>query len=374
MKQNITNKILFVLFTLFIVVSVFYVWYKKDTFLSKFLMNKNVSQNNVAEKQVERTVVQEENSVISAIEKAKPAVVSVITKSVALDPYRGFFEQEGGIGTGFLVEGGFVFTNKHVVEDTSIDYKILLNDGKTSFAVSEITRDPVNDFAILKIDNPDKIQLPFVKLGSSKNLKVGQTVIAIGNALGEFQNTASKGIISGIGRTIYAGTGISATGGEYLDNVIQTDAALNPGNSGGPLIDLSGEVIGINVAKAGGGDNVGFSIPIDSITPVYEGFKTTGTIQRPFLGIEYYLNTGDQSALNRVPIGAVVTRVVPDTPAQKAGLKQYDVILEVDGEAVSEQNPLSRIIVNKKVGSEIKLKVDRNGKILEITVKLEAAN
>lgn len=376
MLKSSIKKILILLFFLLLGIGLSYFLQNKESLIqnnifSKIFQKEVVNNKLQGEKTIIREVVQEENAVITAIEKAKPAVVSIITTSIAIDPFKGFFEEDGGIGTGFLVEGGYVFTNKHVVERNELEYKILLNDGKTSFKVVEINTDPVNDFAILKIENTSNVSLPFLKLGQSTKLRVGQTVIAIGNALGEFQNTASKGIISGIGRTIYAGNQFGSSG-EYLDNIIQTDAALNNGNSGGPLLDLAGEVIGINVARAGEGDNVGFSIPIDSLKPVYVGFVKTGKIERPFLGIEYYLNTNENSALNRVPVGAVVTKVVANTPAQKAGIMQFDVILEIDDEKVSEENPLSRIIVNKQVGSEVKLKIDRSGKIIEIKVKLES--
>lgn len=325
-------------------------------------------EDKVQQEVQKRVVVLEENAVIDVIKKSSPSVVSIIAEGVALDPFRGFVQQENGIGTGFVVDSNLIFTNRHVVEE-NLEYRVLLSDGKTSYPVVEINKDPVNDFAILKVDS-NGADLPKLPLGSSENLQVGQTVIAIGNALGEFNNTASKGIISGIGRSLVAGDGYGQT--DYLDNVIQTDAALNPGNSGGPLLDLSGNVIGINVARAGA-DNIGFSLPIDALKPVYDGFKATGKIQRPYLGVRYTLNTEELSKINRAPQGAIVQEVLETSPAGKAGLEKFDIITKIDGDAIDSDNTLARIISKKKVGDKIELTVDRGGKELKIEVTLAAA-
>ncbi len=375
--KNIVNTLLLILFVFSVGVSLAALLFVKNNsnFNFKDLLNieKSTSSNplekNINKEVTKRVVVLEENAVIDVIEKSSPAVVSIVSDTVSLDPFRGFVQQENGIGTGFLVGDNYVFTNKHVVA-ADLTYKVVLNDGETTYDVLEKHLDPLNDFAILKIDNQGK-KLPKLNLGDSDNLRVGQTVIAIGNALGEFSNTASKGIISGIGRSIVAGDPFGST--ELLDDVIQTDAALNPGNSGGPLLDLSGNVIGINVARSEGGENLGFSIPVNAIKAVYESFLETGEIQRPYLGIRYSLNTEESSALNRVPVGAIVFDVLPDTPAKKAGLKKFDVILEVDGEKVTKKNSLAKIIARKKVGQEITLKIDREGKQKEIKLVLEPA-
>jgi len=361
-------------FVLAIGIAVATVFFVKDnsSFNYKDLLNldnknKSTLQQKVEDQVTQRVVVLEENAVIDVIKNSSPAIVSIVAEQVGIDPFSGPFQEQSGIGTGFIVEGGYVFTNKHVV-DANIDYSVVLNDGETSYKVSQINKDPLNDFAILKIDSGGAT-LPSLTLGSSANLQVGQTVVAIGNALGEFSNTASKGIISGIGRSIQAG-GIGQS--EYLDNVIQTDAALNPGNSGGPLLDLEGKVIGINVARASG-ENIGFTLPIDSVKSVYSRFKEVGEIQRPYMGIRYTLNTSEASKLNRVPVGAVITDVLPGTPASKAGLEKYDVITKVDGQDVNAKNTLARIVAEKKVNDNIELTVDRGGKSLTIGVKLEAA-
>lgn len=375
--KDLLNTLLLILFVFAVGVSLAALIFVKNnadfSFKDLLKLERNVSTNplekNITKQVTKRVVVLEENAVIDVIEKSSPAVVSIVSDTVSLDPFRGFVEQESGIGTGFIVGDNYVFTNKHVVS-ANLNYKVVLNDGTTTYEVLEKHLDPLNDFAILKIDNQDK-DLPHLPLGDSDTLRVGQTVIAIGNALGEFSNTASKGIVSGIGRTIVAGDPFGST--ELLDDVIQTDAALNPGNSGGPLLDLSGNVVGINVARSEGGENIGFSIPVNAIKSVYESFLETGEIQRPYLGIRYSLNTEESSALNRVPVGAIVFDVLPNSPAQKAGLKKYDVILEVDGEKINKNNSLAKIIARKKVGQEVTLKIDREGKEKELKLVLEAA-
>jgi len=329
----------------------------------------NKLEQNVQQEVTKRVVVLEENAVIDAIKNSSPAVVSIVAEGVGVDSYRGVYSDNQGIGTGFLVKGGYVFTNKHVVENENTVYSVVLNDGKTTYKVIEVNNDPLDDFAILKIDTTDK--LPYLELGDSDTLRVGQTVIAIGNTLGEFSNTASRGIVSGVGRSIVAGSSFGSR--ELLDNVIQTDTALNPGNSGGPLLDLDGKVIGINVARVVDGDNIGFSIPVNSVKVVFKGFVSTGSIKRPFLGIQYSMNTADADVLNKDPVGAVVTKVVKDTAADKAGIKKFDVITQVEDIAINEQNPLSRVILSHQVGDSITLKIDRGGKQVKVVVTLEEA-
>lgn len=377
MIKKLLKNILLIVIALIMGLSVLIVFLIRDNYkninFAEFFKNEraltNIS-NEVESSVVKREVIQEENAVIDVINKSKPAVVSIVAEQSGIDPFSGFYtDEKSGIGTGFLVKDGYVFTNKHVVE-ASLTYKVVLNDGKTTFDVSEVNKDPLNDFAILKI-NTDGKELPYLDLGDSDSIRVGQTVVAIGNALGELGNTASKGIISGIGRTIEAGSGLG--GSEVLDNVIQTDAALNPGNSGGPLIDLDGKVIGINVARVVNGDNLGFSIPINSVKSVYESFKQFGEIQRPYIGIEYRYLTKENTVYTRMPEGALILRVLPDSPADKANLQRGDIIVEMDGKKLDGETKLSRIIASKKVGDELVLKVDREGKLTEVKVKLESA-
>ena len=235
------------------------------------------------------------------------------------------------------------------------------------------------DVAILKID---KENLPTVTLGDSDNLNIGQTVIAIGNSLGEFSNTVSKGIVSGLKRQVETGGIFGKT--EILDEVIQTDAAINSGNSGGPLFDLNGKVIGINVAMAQGAENIGFTIPINQIKDIYQSVKDTGRIIRPYLGVRYFLINEEVQSMNNLLVnhGAIIIKgnqktepaIAPDSPAEKAGLAEYDIILEIDGEEITQKNPLAKIISKKKVGQTVTLKVLSKGSEKTLKVILEESD
>jgi len=342
---------------------------------------------------------QEGDNLITAIVKENsPAVVSIIiTKDVPKldsffnDPFfnQFYFEdrnmepetkiQEIGGGTGFIVnENGYIMTNRHVVSDENANYTVMLNDGK-DYKAEVLAKDDFMDFAILKIEEKD---LPTVVLGDSDDLEIGQTVLAIGNSLGEFSNTVSRGIVSGLKRQVEAGNSLGQT--EILDEVIQTDAAINPGNSGGPLFNLKGQVIGINVAVAARAENIGFTIPINQVKDVYQGVKETGRIVRPYLGIRYIMINEKIQEMNNLLVGygVLILRgnqkgdlaIMPGSPADKADLSEYDIILEIDGERVDEKNSLAKIIRNKKVDQEITLKVLSKGKEKAIEVVLEEAD
>ncbi len=265
-----------------------------------------------------------------------------------------------------------------MVEDEEAEYTVILSNGE-KFDAKVLAKDSFLDIAILKISAKD---LPVVNLGNSEKLEIGQTVIAIGNSLGEFQNSVSKGIISGLQRRINASDSIGRS--ETLDQVIQTDAAINPGNSGGPLLNLKGEVIGVNVAMAEGAENIGFAIPINDAKEIYESVKETGQISRPYLGIRYMLINEAIQKENNLPFdyGALIVRgsepsqlaVIPGSPADKAGLRENDIILEVDGVKIDEKNDLASIIRRKKVGQEAILKVWSQGKEKVVSVVLEESS
>lgn len=339
-------------------------------------------------------IVEEDSAVIDVVSKSSPAVVSiVITKDVPRyksffeDPF-GFFDemngssqggtekQKVGGGSGFIVNSnGTIVTNKHVVSDQSADYTVITNDGK-EYPAKVLARDPIKDIAVIKIEGEN---FPTLELGDSDNLKVGQTVIAIGNSLGEFSNSVSKGIISGLQRNVTAGSGFGQT--EQLTNIIQTDAAINPGNSGGPLLDISGKVIGVNVAMAQGAENVAFSIPSNQIKKIVDQVKDTGKISTPFLGVRTIAVNQEIQKENNLPFnyGALITRgekitdfaVMPGSPADKAGLVENDIILEVNGKKVDSKNQLVELISNSNVGDEITLKIWHKGETKEVKVKLE---
>lgn len=309
-----------------------------------------------------RTV--EESAVIGVVEKASPAVVSILADTVEFDIERGPVSSQQGIGTGFIIESdGLVLTNNHVVRDRSIKYTVLTsNDQK--YSVTKIDRDPSNDFAILRIDAKD---LTTLELGDSDSLKVGQKSVAIGNALGRFTNTVTVGVISGIGRGISASSDSGFTSAT-IDNVIQTDAALNPGNSGGPLLDLSGKVIGINFAISQSAENIGFVIPINTIKPVLAGYKEAGKIIKPYIGVSYEIITKDIASVRNLPEGAYIRRVLPGTPADSGGLRSGDVITKMNGEDLNEENTLASVLNKYKVGDKVELEINRDGKTLKVKI------
>ncbi len=332
---------------------------------------------------VKQKILTEESVVIDIVEKTSPAVVTVGIKKTqnirVLNPFDPFSffnsspkEQkiEQDIGSGFIVDkNGLIITNKHVVADRQAKYRIVTAKNKT-YEVVKIYRDPVNDLAILKIDAHD---LPTVTLGDSSKLKVGQFVVAIGTALGEFRHTVTTGVISGLGRGITAGSPFEGYV-EQLDNVIQTDAAINPGNSGGPLLNSLGQVIGVNVAVAQGAQNIGFALPINMVKDTLKNFHRTGEFSRPFLGVRYAMVTREAAILNEIPEGAYVIGVVDKSPADRAGIKKSDIIVSIDNQKIKDvKGGLVTIISKKRVGQQISIKIWRNGKTLELTTKLKEA-
>ncbi len=366
------------------------------------------AENSEAVKYTPQTL--QEQLVIKAVKKVSPAVVNIIiSKDMPVyekyyeNPFKGYeeffgpmpelkipkYRQKGtqkkeiGGGTGFIVsKDGLVLTNKHVVLDEKAEYTVLTKDGRR-FSAKVLAKDPVQDLAMIKIeqekttDGEGKIVLkpfPTVTLGDSSNLQIGQTVIAIGNALGEFRNTVSVGVVSGLGRRI------TASGGDFvetLEDVIQTDAAINRGNSGGPLLNLKGEVIGVNTAMALEAQSIGFTVPINKAKRDIEQVRTSGKIIYPFLGVRYVLvNSEVKKSKNlSVDYGALITggdknepAITPGSAAEKAGLKEGDVILEINNEKITVKNSLSKIITKYNPGDKVSLKVLRAGK--EITVEV----
>ena len=330
-------------------------------------------------------VVSEESTTIDIVKQVGPSVVTVVeqsSRSLSLSPFS-IFElptqqaapQSVNIGSGFIVsDDGFIITSKHVVADTNVKYQIITS-GDKKYSVQKVYRDPLNDIAILKVDpleNPGQ-PLKGVTLGDSSKLQVGQFVVAIGTALGEFRNTVTTGVISGLGRGITAGDQFQGLV-ERLDNVIQTDAAINPGNSGGPLVSSNGEVIGINTAVSQNGQNIGFALPINVVKDSLKNFNEHGQFERPFLGVAFKIIGRDIALLNNVPQGAFVQSVVAGSSAEKAGVKAGDIIIEIDKQRIEEGRiDLAKIVAGKKVGDTVSLVVWRDGKKLDLTAKLESA-
>ncbi len=306
---------------------------------------------------------------IGAVEKSSPAVVSIVAAKVSLDPSTGVVQDQQGIGTGFIIRSnGVILTASHVVEDRTINYKVVTRDDKT-YDVKQIDLDPSIDFAVLKITASG---LPTINLGDSQALKVGQKVVAIGNALGRFENTVTVGVVSGIGRGVDPSSSAGILQGT-LENVIQTDAALNPGNSGGPLLDLSGQVVGINFATTVGAENIGFVIPINSVKPVLDGYLALGRIIRPFLGISYAVVDQAFSALQNIPQGALIRAVVAGSPAQKAGLRAGDIITKFGKISLKDGTTLASVLSKFKVGETVEIEVSRGGKTIKLKAKLTEA-
>lgn len=334
---------------------------------------------------LQQKVLTEESVVINVAEKVSPSVVTVSIQEpqkevMQFSPFGGFQSStQGGqpqdIGSGFIVsKDGLIVTNKHVVSDTTSTYQVITKDGK-EYKVDKISRDPANDIAILKITPAQDSTLTPIELGDSSNLKVGQLAIAIGTALGEFRHTVTTGVVSGLGRGISAGSPLEGYV-ERLDNVIQTDAAINPGNSGGPLLNSAGQVIGVNVAVAQGAQNVGFAIPINTVKESLKQFEATGKFPaKAFLGVQYQLVSQQTAIMNNVVQGAFVTAVVPDSPADKAGLKVQDIITKMNGDEVKNTNGgLANLISKKSPGDKINLEVWRNGSLITLTATLSEAS
>lgn len=336
------------------------------------------------------TSVLEANSAVNVVEKVNPAVVSIISTK-EFQQYRDYplfgpFSRrvpEGepqryqvGGGSGFIIKGdGLILTNKHVVADTSVDYTVILDDG-TEYAATIVATDPLNDLAFVDIEADG---LPTVEIGDSNALKVGQDVLAFGNPLGDYSNSVTSGIISGLNRSISAGG--SQSGVSNLENVIQTDAAINPGNSGGPLVDFAGRVIGVNTAIDAEGQSIGFAIPINEATPVIESVEKYGRIVRPILGVRYAEITPSIAKSEQLPVeqGAWITggvassspAVVPGSAAANAGLQDGDILIKINDQAIDAEHPLAELIQKYAVGDSITITYLRDGETKKTTAVLK---
>lgn len=327
--------------------------------------------------ELQREVVASEGELIADLAaKVGPSVVSIRTSQSAptVNDLFGSSRVVEGAGTGIILNtDGLVLTNKHVIPEGTTKVTVTLADGTKYDDVEVVGRDPLNDLAFVKIKNPKNL-VP-AKLGDSNSVRTGGKVLAIGNALGEFQNTVTSGIISGVGRPIEASDGNGAT--EQLTNLFQTDAAINPGNSGGPLVNFSGEVIGVNTAVAAEAQGVGFAIPINEAKSLIESVEQTGKISRPYLGVRYVMLTPDiakQLDIDETEGAYVGERsIVADSPAQKAGLKSGDVIIKVNDTKLTQTSPLASVIGQHKVGEEVTLTVMRGGKEVQLKATLEEA-
>ncbi len=332
--------------------------------------------------------VSSESQLISQIAKnVGQAVVSIDTSSqTTTTDFFGFAfpQQQQGAGTGFIIRAdGVIVTNRHVVPTGTQNVSVTLADGTRYDKVQVLGRTSDSsslDVAFLKIEDLKGKTLTPVNLGDSSKVQVGDRVIAIGNALGQFQNTVTEGIISGHGRDVTAGTQ-TGSGTENLTDLFQTDAAINPGNSGGPLVNINGEVIGINTAVAGGAQNIGFALPVNDVKGLISGVLSSGKLEQPYLGVRYVSLTDDlayQYSLDTKRGAYVVpsnngSSVVPGSPAEKAGLKEKDIITKVNATTIDDKTSLSSALNQFKVGEDVALTVVRSGKSMTIHVTLEAA-
>ncbi|MBU0998872.1 trypsin-like peptidase domain-containing protein [Patescibacteria group bacterium] len=407
-------------FLIFILIGVGIMWHYRanifEYFAKEYLQeaqDKNNDTKTTTEKIIEKqSIFSQDAFVIKAVKKTNPAVVSIIISQnvpkyeACVDPNQqqsnpfgdlfpgfnfsfpqyqlcqnGTEKKDIGGGSGFFVSSdGLIVTNKHVVDQKNAEYTVFTNDGKKHTA-KVIARDSVLDIALIKVEPVVGKSFPFLSLGNSDSLEVGQSVIAIGNALGEYRNTVSVGVVSGLARSITAGDNLGNT--EVLDRVIQTDAAINPGNSGGPLLNLQGEVIGVNVAIIQGSQNVGFALPIDSVKGAINSVKQTGKIIRPYLGIRYVAINAEMKDKNNLSIdygvlvkaGATASElaVIPGSPADKSGIVENDIILEIDGVKLDDQTNLASVIRGKTIGQVVNLKILHRGVEKNVLITLEVA-
>ncbi len=326
--------------------------------------------------QSKNVVISEQNATINVAKKVSPSVVSITTSTIGSDAF-GRSTQGKGAGTGIVISAdGLILTNKHVVEGGS-SFVVVRSDGQEYTKVKLVAKDPINDIAFLKIDGVSDL-VP-AEIGDSSKVEVGSFVVAIGNALGQFQNTVTTGVISGKSRPITAADG---GGTESLQNLFQTDAAINPGNSGGPLVNVEGQVIGMNTAVAGeGSQNIGFAIPINEVKRDISTVEQNGKIVRAFVGVRYVAITPEIAKANNLGVdyGAYIqggqgeSGVQSGSPADKAGLKDDDIILKVDGTKIDASNSLSSLVNQHNVGDTVTLTIYRDGKESQVKVTLAEA-
>lgn len=328
-------------------------------------------QNNLAV-DGNKTTTAAEGTVMSVSDKVSPSVVSIIT-SVTQQSYFGTTSGEAA-GTGIIVSSdGYILTNKHVVSDAK-SVQVVTSDGTAYDSVTVLGVDPLNDVAFLKIK--DATGLPAVTLGDSSTVRVGQNVVTIGNALGQYQNTVTSGIISGLGRPVQAGDS-NGSSTESLTDLFQTDASINPGNSGGPLLNMAGQVIGINTAIAQDAQGIGFSIPINATKGMLKNVLAGKGVQRSYIGVRYIEITADVAKKYNLPVkqGAYVftensVPIVGGSPAEKAGIKEKDIITKINGLAVGKNGGVSSMVGAYAPGDSITVTILRDGREQELRVIL----
>ena len=340
-------------------------------FLIKYYQMEDDGKLNIEDtKQPNITITQDENVVINVVKNSSPSVVSIAVSQVLLKRGEGLVDEVSNIGTGFIVDpSGIIVTNQHVVSDVSATYKVITSEG-IEYEIVEIVRDDSNDIAILKVDASN---LPSLSLGDSDNLVVGQTVIAIGTPLGEYAGSVTTGVISGTHRSVTTSSGWFGSTTKTYENVLQTDAAVNSGNSGGPLISTEGKVVGINFATTANADNISFALPINIVKQRLEEYRAYGKFIKPYVGISYQMISSYQAIYyTDVVAGALVMNIDLEGPASKVDIKRGDIIVKVNEKEVEES--FAYIIQSYEVGDEITLEVWREGKTHTVKVTLVEAD
>ena len=320
-------------------------------------------------------ISQKEADLAELVEKTSPTVVSIVTSQVS---GQGFFQQEvEGAGTGIVIsEDGYILTNKRVISEAR-SVQVVMSDGTRHSDVTVVGSDPLNDIAFLKIKNVSDLKV--ATLGDSGAMRVGQDVIAIGNSLGQYQNTVTSGIVSGLGRPVTAASSELNSRVESLTDLLQTDAAINPGNSGGPLINSAGQVVGINTAIAADAQGIGFAIPINAAKGMIRGVITNGKVEKAYLGVQYVAITPDVRTEYKLPVdqGALVrsgsgSAVESNSPADEAGIKDGDIITKVNEKSVGNQGGLGSLVAEFMPGEKVTLTIIRDGKEQQKTLTLGA--
>ncbi|MDX9739181.1 MAG: trypsin-like peptidase domain-containing protein [Candidatus Dojkabacteria bacterium] len=337
--------------------------------LQNLFFDRNIEQESSNSSSTEITITEEENVIINVVKESSESVVSIAVTQLSLEQGEGIVDRVSNIGTGFIVDSnGIIITNQHVVSNTQASYIAITNEGK-KYSVTEIIRDDSNDIAILKVDATN---LKAIELGDSDNLLAGQTVIAIGTPLGEYAGSVTTGVISGLRRSVTTSSGWFGSTTKVYENVIQTDAAVNPGNSGGPLISTEGKVVGVNFATSSGADNISFALPINIVKQRLSEYITYGKFIKPYIGISYQMISEYEALYYKdVVAGALVITVDPKGPASKAGIERGDIITKINKESV--ENSFASLIQSFKVGDEIELELWNAGKSRDVKVTLVEA-
>lgn len=312
----------------------------------------------------------DEQQGVLAVRTAKASVVNVLgvqqqASSTPSDGITAVPVNSGRIsGTGFVIDAsGLVVTNEHVVEEAGYKYFVVLADG-TQYAASILGQDKFDDVALLKIDAKGLVP---AKLGNSDSLETGQSVFAIGNSLGRYQDSVTRGVVSGLARGVTVDPN-SPT----MHNWIQTDAAISVGNSGGPLINMAGEVVGMNTLIDTEGQGLGFAVPINAIKDSIDQLEKFGKVSRPFLGVQFLNIDVQAQASNNLPVsaGALILKVNDGTPASRAGLKVGDIVASVNNLTVTPQNPLDVLVQKYQAGNQITFHILRSGQKLDLPIIL----